>query len=76
MAHASVISSYHREYYVYGGAAAAAGSSVGSSDSFPSVEIVSLICADDDGIVDQARGWCWEPQELYGWGEDRGLSLL
>ena len=58
MAHASVISSYHREYYVYGGAAAAAGSSVGSSDSFLSVEIDALICAADDGIVDKARGWC------------------
>ena len=77
MADASVISSYHGEYHAYGGgAAAAAGSFVGSSDSFPSVEIVALICAADDGIVDEARGWCWEPEELYGRGEDRGLSLL
>ena len=78
MADASVISSYHGEYHVYGrgAAAAVAGSSVGSSDSFPSVEIVALIWAVDDGIVDEARGWCWEPEELYGRGEDWGLMLL
>ena len=59
MADVSLISSYHGEYHAYGGgAAAAAGSSVGSSDSFPSVEIVALICVADDGIVDEARGWC------------------
>ena len=59
---------------MYGGGAAAEGSSIGNFDSFSSVEIVALICAADDGIVDEARGWCCEPEELYGQGEYRGRA--
>ena len=77
MAEVFVISSYNREYYAYGGGAAATavGSSASSFDPFLSVKIVALICA-DDGIVDEARGWCWEPEELYGRREDQGFLLL
>ena len=76
MADVFVISGYHKEYHAYSGGAAAAGSSVRNFDSFPSVNIVALICAVDDSIVDEAGGWCWEPEDLYERGEDRGLSLL